>query len=221
VRSRFVPFARWARAPPPTRSGPRRSSAIFGLGHSRHAPTRVVRSARITGRRIAAMRTVAHSWSIPTGRSRTGGGIRRRPPAGQRGGRTRRRTALPIVATSEPRDQRQNQNTSGGVLEGVGDEYAISQRRTPRLTSRLTGDRLTPTDAAASVRRRRACFAARRRGATSGRAVGCQRSGARRRAAPEDNDFPARDPAAAGRYAAARQDGGYFLSTLLALASSF
>jgi hypothetical protein len=46
-----------------------------------------------------------------------------------------------------------------------------AQRQTERLTSRLTGDRLTPTDAAAKVRRRRVGFATRRRGAPIGRAV--------------------------------------------------
>jgi hypothetical protein len=63
VRLRFVPFARWDRFPSGWRSAPRRSSGSLGLGQSRHAPTRVVRSARITGRRIAAMRTVVHSCS--------------------------------------------------------------------------------------------------------------------------------------------------------------
>jgi hypothetical protein len=70
-----------------TRSPPRRSSAGSGLGHSRHAPTVVIPSARITRRRIAAMRISAHSWRIQTGRSRTGGRIRCRPAAGQRRGR--------------------------------------------------------------------------------------------------------------------------------------
>jgi hypothetical protein len=40
-----------------TLSVPRRSSADLGLGHSRHAPTGVISAARITGSRIAAMRT--------------------------------------------------------------------------------------------------------------------------------------------------------------------
>jgi hypothetical protein len=128
---RFVPFARRRSPPARTRSVPRRSSASSGLGRSRHAPAGAMPSARITGHRIAAMRTFAPSWCNPTGRSRTGGRIRCRPAARPGRGRTKRRTAFPIGATSEPRDQRQNQNTSGGGADGVGDEYAISAAANP------------------------------------------------------------------------------------------
>ena len=83
---RFVPFALWAQFPHAKRSAPRRSSAIFGLGHSRHAPTPVVRSARITGRRIAAMRTAAHSCTFrPVALPRMAAADAVRPPIERRG----------------------------------------------------------------------------------------------------------------------------------------
>src|SRR6202521_4558145 len=78
-------------------------------------------------------------------RSTSGHGARRpartaaaaRHDRGSAGGRRRlqqpveRRPALPIGATSEPRDQRQNQNTPGGGADGVGEEYAISAAANP------------------------------------------------------------------------------------------
>lgn len=60
-----------------------------------------------------------------------------------------------------------------------------AQRLTPLGNSRLTGDRRTPTDAAPSGARRRACFATRRWGALSGTAV-------RRRPATQDATLRAR-----------------------------
>jgi hypothetical protein len=53
----------------------------LGLGPFAACTGGVIPSARITGSGIAAMRTVAHSWCVSTGRSRTGGGSRCRPPA--------------------------------------------------------------------------------------------------------------------------------------------
>jgi hypothetical protein len=123
-----------------TLSLPRRSSAGFVLGHAWHTPTGVTRSARITGCRIAAMRTGPAQLGIPAGRSPTGDCIRCRPAALQSAARSRdapeglvpgRRTALLIGAPSEPRDRRQNQNTPGGGADGVGDEYAISAAANP------------------------------------------------------------------------------------------
>jgi hypothetical protein len=102
--------------------GPGSFAACAGRGHA---------ISRITGSRIAAMRTCAPSWCISTGRPLTGGRIRRRPAARPGRARTGRRPTLPGGATSEPRDRRQNQNTPGGGAEGVGDEYAISAAANP------------------------------------------------------------------------------------------
>jgi hypothetical protein len=86
---------------------------------------------RILARTLAAMRTCAHSCrSRPAVLARVAAS-EAVPPLELGRGRTKRRTALSIVATSEPRDQRQHQNTSGGGTDGVGDEYAISAAANP------------------------------------------------------------------------------------------
>jgi hypothetical protein len=78
-------------------------------------------------------------------------------PPGRRGG---------VAATFERRDTRQSKNGPAGVPIRRAEEYADGDRLTPVPTSRLTGDRLTPSAAGiVSARAGGAVFPRRETGA--------------------------------------------------------